>query len=423
MKPRIALLLVLLAAAIAGSLAVRHRSREGPTTAPALDTRGWWVIAARDADPVAGEDIARQLSLPYAAGVVRPSEDRFGVRAWDRQRAQPGWNLYVSGHDLEAVLTAMDGRVLHRWRTRFADAFPGRTATADSGFFRRARLLRDGGLLALVQGAGLLRLDRDSRIVWRYDAPLFNDVEVSADGERIRVIAKEAVERPRIRAGEPVLEDFLVTLDAGGRELDRASLLDALERFAGAEVLRPLGPSADLLHTNTVRTLDSATAGPFGGGRVLLSFREIDTLALFDPGTATMVWAKRGPWRGQHEPSLESDGRLLLFDNLGGPGATSRVLRFDPATGAIDWQWSGFDGRPLRSRQAGAVHRLGNGNLLVVESERGAAYELDAAGRVVWEFASPHRAGDRRELVAVLFDVVRLERATPFLASLPAQAP
>jgi hypothetical protein len=37
---------------------------------------------------------------------------------------------------------------------------------------------------------------------------------------------------------------------------------------------------------------------------------------------------------------------------------------------------------------------------------------------VVWEFASPHRAGARRELVATLFDVERLETETPFLASL-----
>jgi len=94
------------------------------------------------------------------------------------------------------------------------------------------------------------------------------------------------------------------------------------------------------------------------------------------------------------------------------------VLRVAPETGAIVWSWSGFPGHPLRSPQAGATHRLANGDLLVVESERGAAFELDGAGEVVWEFASPHRAGERNELVAALFDLVRLETPTPFLESL-----
>ena len=50
--------------------------------------------------------------------------------------------------------------------------------------------------------------------------------------------------------------------------------------------------------------------------------------------------------------------------------------------------------------------------------------ELDAAGEPVWQFASPHRAGARRELVAMLFDVERLVEPTPFLERLAgAQAP
>ena len=41
---------------------------------------------------------------------------------------------------------------------------------------------------------------------------------------------------------------------------------------------------------------------------------------------------------------------------------------------------------------------------------------------MVWEFRSPHRAGARGELVATLFDLVRYEATTPFLAALTARS-
>jgi len=418
------LLSALLVAALAASLALRERSEIPPTDAATdLANRGWWTLAAADADPRADEEVARQLSLPYAAGVERATSGRYGVRAWDRERAQPGWNLYVSGHAREAILISLDGRALWRWKVGFEEAFPNRRPTADSGFFRRARLLPNGDLLALVQGTGLVRLDRDSRPIWSTDVPAYNDFWVSPEDGHILTLAKTAIERPDLRAGEPLLEDSLVELDAGGRVLRRASLLSAFERSPLADRMFPLGPTADAFHSNAIVVLGGAgttPSGPFAPGNLLVSFREIDTVAVLDPSAESVLWARRGPYEGQHEPSLLPDGRILLFDNHGGPDGTSRVLAIDPAGGAPEVVWAGFDGHPLRSAQAGAVHRLGNGDLLVVESERGDAFELDAERQIVWEFRSPHRAGARRELVAALFDVVRIERTTPFLDELSA---
>jgi hypothetical protein len=51
---------------------------------------------------------------------------------------------------------------------------------------------------------------------------------------------------------------------------------------------------------------------------------------------------------------------------------------------------------------------LPNGNVLVTESDNGRAFELSGDGEIVWEFYNPHRAGDRGEYVATLFEVVRL---------------
>ena len=71
--------------------------------------------------------------------------------------------------------------------------------------------------------------------------------------------------------------------------------------------------------------------------------------------------------------------------------------------------WRGAPARPLQSEECGAAHRLDNGNTLIVESLAGRALEVTPAGEIVWEYYNPHRAGARRELIATLFDVVRVD--------------
>jgi len=133
-------------------------------------------------------------------------------------------------------------------------------------------------------------------------------------------------------------------------------------------------------------------------------------VAIVDPAAGRAVWARRGPWRRQHEPTLLSSCRILLFDNRGLDGA-SRVLEVDPLTGEIAWSWAGEAGRPLSSPEAGTAARLANGNTMVVESEAGRAFEIGPEGEVVWEFVSPHRAGRANELVATLFEMRSVPRS------------
>src|SRR3546814_11380361 len=91
----------------------------------------------------------------------------------------------------------------------------------------------------------------------------------------------------------------------------------------------------DFIHTNTIEYIDAEKAAvlPFAEeGQVLLSFRDIGTLAVIDLGSEEIVWARRGDWAGQHDPDILPNGNILLFDNLGklGPGGRSRILALAP---------------------------------------------------------------------------------------------
>src|SRR3546814_14819535 len=90
-------------------------------------------------------------------------------------------------------------------------------------------------------------------------------------------------------------------------------------------------------------------------GDLLLSFREISTVAVFDPETEGIVWALPGSWLRQHDPDLLPNGDILLFDNEGnyagsadGTGV-SRVIEVDPATQQIVWSYVGTEDQPLGS--------------------------------------------------------------------------
>lgn len=380
---------------------------------------GFWHLAGSRGEPAGApepspEELARLISLPYLGGRARAAADEpVGVVVHDPERTWPGVNLYTSGHAPEAVLMDMEGRVLHRWAHPFERAFPGVAPTRDTDFFRRAHLLPGGRLIALYQTGGLAFLDRRSRVVGRCPGNFYNDFWVSDDEGRIWTLAKEA--RPAGRGGEHRLDDFLVLLHhegdgAGCREARRISITRAFQGSSFADLLEPMVPAGDALHANTVAELDGSLAGRsplFARGNLLISLRELDLVAIVDPEAARVVWAQRGPWRRQHEPSLLASGRILLFDNRG-HGGFSRLLEVDPLSGALGWTWEGDPPPSFASRIAGTCARLPGGTTLVTESVPGRAFELDAEGRIVWEFRTPHRAGRGGELVAMLFEVQRL---------------
>jgi hypothetical protein len=99
-------------------------------------------------------------------------------------------------------------------------------------------------------------------------------------------------------------------------------------------------------------------------------------------------------------------GTLLVFDNRS-LGNRSRLVEVDPSSQAVVWEYVGSPDRPFNSEIGGSLYRLPNGNVFVVETIRGRAFELTRERDIVWEFDSPHRVqSEGEELVANLYDMV-----------------
>lgn len=389
-------------------------SNDDPTT-------GKWR-PARTPVPAAGSEADEALlAMPYLQG-YRPAGETVEVVPVHRPEAWDGLNFYTSGHAPEAILTDMEGRILHRWGyplRRLRPELYRDPETRDQirriEYFRRARLLPDASVLAIYEGLGLVKLDRESQVVWSYEGGAHHDLDIAPDG-RIWVLDREGKPIPRLGREGAVLEDQVTVLDPDtGRVLRKISILEAFERSEHAALLERMPPRPDILHTNTLEILDGRLAGidpAFEAGNLLLSVLELDAIAVLDPEREEIVWAKIGPWRKQHQPTVVDCDRLLLFDNMGpsreGVPERSRVVELDPRTLEALWRYGGDRETDFFSQTLGSAERLPNGNTLITESENGRAFEVTRDGTIVWEFVSPHRAGEEDELVAVLFEMQRL---------------
>jgi hypothetical protein len=358
------------------------------------------------------------------------SFQRAGVTIHDRQRACSGYTLYTSGHVQGAILIDMDGKVVHQWKLPY-DRIWDKTAEvknprpANQIFWFKAQLFPNGDLMAVVEGngstpwgQGIIRIDRDSRLVWKFLGNAHHDFTIGDDGRIYGLTHRiRTTPFPGLNLDVPCLEDFLVILSPDGKKLDEISMFEAIANSRFVARLNDYGFKTEFgeyLHCNAARIVTERMAGnfPFAkAGQVLISMPHFSsTLGLLDPTTRRLVWYASGSWRAQHDPDFLENGHILLFDNCNNPdeGGISRVIEFDPKNGAIAWSYHGTKDDPLVSARRSGAQRLPNGNTLITESDRGRLIEVTTDGDVVWEFVNPVKGGKHGELIPAVSNGERI---------------
>lgn len=355
-----------------------------------------------------------------------------GVTIKDNARIQPGLTLFTSGDSNVARLIDADGHMVHEWKLPYSkvwtqDAAVKNPQADDLIYMRRARLLPNGNLLAIYisgndtpWGYGMVELDPDSHIVWRYLQQVHHDLDLTDDG-RIVTLTHEFTNKPLPDlfsfVPTPYLEDFLVTLSPDGKQQNKLSIMDLLVHSPYGIALsrrEPWFADFDPLHVNSVDWLGPEQIKALGFGKpgdVMVMFRHLDLLALVDPEAKKIVWGMRGDWLDPHDPQVLANGHILLFDNLGNMKThnRTRVIEFDPHTGGVVWSYQGNKEHPLDSAIRGMVQRLANGNTLITESDGGRLLEVTPSGDIVWEYINPIRAGKDDHFIPVVSGAQRID--------------
>jgi Arylsulfotransferase (ASST) len=381
-------------------------------------------------DPAEAERLEKLRELGYLQGTSKRPK-RTGVRDYDPARAFNGINFYMAGHKPAAYLADMEGNVLHEWSYKFEDALPDFKITekhVQHKFWRRAFMQPNGDLLAIFEGLALIKLDKNSKLKWIYDAKApHHDLYVDKDG-KIFLLTRIRAKHNEYRTEHNIWEDQITTLSPDGEEIESVSVLECLENSYYSPILlsfhakyvsedkHSMPSNGDLLHTNSIELIDAKIAKRFPmfeEGQALVSILYPNLIAAIDLEKKTVTWAMTGMWKRQHEAIPLDNGNILLFDNQGGE-RRSQVLEFNPSTQEVVWNFTGVENKLFYSYNCGTAYRLPNGNTLTTESARGNAFEVTPEKELVWRFVNPHATGSRNSLISTLFDVIRYGPDTDF---------
>ena len=317
--------------------------------------------------------------------------------AHDPERALQGYTLFTPQmRGGPPLLIDMEGKVVHEWRTPLPAW--------------HAYLLPNGNLLALCRppesikpfpvwqlfGLGaVMEVDWEGNVQWELRHPYHHhDARLMSNGNVLMLCIEEVPPElaEKVKGGVPgsdqegvMWSDKVVEMTKEGEVVWEWHAWQHLD--PEVDRITPQDWREEWTHANTAEELPD--------GDILVSFRNISTIAIIERRTGNLRW-RLGPevLAQQHHPNLLPNGNILVFDNgthhANSPFTVSRVLEIDPATKQIVWR---YQDRPIfnfYSPYEGGAQRLGNGNTLICEGVYGRLFEVTPEGEVVWEYINPY---------------------------------
>lgn len=336
-----------------------------------LATTAWLSTTIPD-DPL--RDAPRPVIAAEAGDAVDPAGPRSRAamrRALDglvvtaSPGATPGYHLRVAALSTEVVLTDTAGVVRHRW-TAERDSFGAPSGPNPLfGVFREAHLREDGGLYVLVEGVGVVALDRGGAFEWSARSKAHDHLAVLPDGHLL-VLEAEVQPIPEMSRLRVYAIDSLVEVDPAseppGKSVRR---VDLLKVYRQSEVAWQRDPEVNVLFGAAWFEL-----APDGTCHVAL--RERGTVAVLDLAQRRLVREDTGPWAHVGPLRFGPEGARFVVDH--GPGAPMVVWGpGDAAAYTVD--------TPYEPSAPGWLQLLPSGHALV---SPGVVRELDPGGAVVY---------------------------------------
>lgn len=370
----------------------------------------------RDAQQAA-EDLQKKYQLEDEPFAVAVAHERAGVTIHDPDRAFAG-DTFITGYRdgrQEAILVDLQGNVVHEWHAMFSAVWPdGAPHVIEQAHDRAvqwhgAHLFENGDVLFNFEsgnfpyGGGLVKIDKDSNVLWALARNTHHDIDVMADGtiyvaaHRNRDVPYQ--ELPKLEP--PFYEDVILKVSPDGEVLDELPILDALQASDYKHLIglvhagRPGAAinASDPTHLNNVEPLRAEMAARFPmfeAGDILVSLRNLSTIAVIDARRRVVKWALTGGFVRQHDPDFLANGHIMLFDNRGASlqDGASQLLEIDPMTQQVAWRYRGSAEQPFYTEIRGMQEVLPNGNVLVSESGSGRVFEVTrtAQPEIVWEY-------------------------------------
>jgi hypothetical protein len=154
--------------------------------------------------------------------------------------------------------------------------------------------------------------------------------------------------------------------------------------------------SSQFTHLNDVEVLGKEIAKEyplFERGDIMVSLRNLNLIMILNGRTGLAKWWMAGPFLRQHDPDFDGQGRISIFDNMGGGpeddiGFASRIISIDPVTRDVEITYRADPPEDFYTHERGSHQILPNGNLLVTETFEGRIFEVNPEGVIVWQYTT-----------------------------------
>lgn len=240
---------------------------------------------------------------------------------------------------------------------------------------------KDGSIIVSYnEGQSITKYDYCGKKLWQTKGNFHHSIEKDRDGNiwTWRFNYKE-------------VKSEIVQIDSKtGNEIKSFNILDIYKANPETDILGTrqwLGKEwmQDPWHGNDIEPLINYEYFPeFSPKSLLLSFRSLNLLMIIDSESLEILWWRQGLTRKQHDPDWLNNGTISVFDNNINRGY-SKIMNISPIDMKVQRTLEGKDYHFYTSRQ-GNHQTLADGHIFITSSLQGRAFEVDAAGNVVFDF-------------------------------------
>ena len=322
-----------------------------------------------------------------------------GLRAYDAERACPGYTLFApSTGDGTVYLVDLHGVVVHTWHMPYPPGLYGHLTPTGTLFYCGKTTEASDRFISRQpwKGGAVLEATWDGDILWEIHHPDHHHDATKLRNGNLLLLCLAPLPRDlaaQVRGGiagsehhGEIYADYLVEMTTDGQTVWEWHSWEHLD-----PATTPITVVQEFRHEWT----HGNTVSEMPNGDIVVSFRNISTVAILDRGTGEVTWRLGAPpLAQQHAPTPLPNGNLLLFDNgthrLDAPLPYSRVLEIDLTTKEIVWSYQARPPMDFFSPYISNAQRLANGNTLICEGNFGRLFEVTPEGELVWEYVNPY---------------------------------
>jgi len=308
-----------------------------------------------------------------------------------------GYRVIIGAVDFEAsfwgaILINPEGEVVHSWQLS-TEYLPGNRKPDHHKVLYGTHVGRDGSIIFSMQepAGGIVKVDACSEEVWNLAGSYHHTVSADGKGAFWTFTGTQSsfdqdMAKVSIQTGE-----ILQTIDMTEvRERNDHAFIWNMRDPLHAD-WQELTGAGHMTHGNDIDPLRAELAPHFKDfeeGDLLISYASTNLVFVLDPDTLEVKWWRVGTADYQHDPDWEPDGRISIFNNKNrhdqGRGY-SEIVAIDPATYRSEVIY-GNEAPHFKSMYNGRQERTGFGTRMITSANQGWAFEVDAAGRIVFSF-------------------------------------